>query len=113
MSYNLNFTNLTHRGLAAYTAGTTTRFPGVRGEATRLSADAQWRRRFVSDAGLVVTPVLAARADAFQLGMKAPSSPTYTYAGNFSSGVAATRTMITAGPRSAILSSSPMPVASM
>ncbi|MET3613089.1 LPS-assembly protein [Rhizobium aquaticum] len=97
LSYNLNFTNLTHRGLAAYTAGTTTRFPGVRGETSRLSADAQWRRRFVSDGGLVVTPVLAARADAFQIGMKAPSSATYTYAGSFYSGVAATRSMITAG----------------
>ena len=96
-SYDLNFTNLTHRGLAAYTAGTTTRFPGVRGETSRLSADAQWRRRFVTDGGLVVTPVLAARADTFQLGMKAPSSATYTYAGSFYSGVATTRTMVTAG----------------
>ncbi|WP_442966875.1 LPS-assembly protein LptD [Rhizobium sp. C4] len=97
LSYNLNFTNLTHRGLSAYTAGTTARFPGVRGEVSRLSADAQWRRRFVTDGGLVVTPVLAARADTFQLGMKAPSSATYTYAGNFYSGVATTRSMITAG----------------
>lgn len=97
LSYDLNFTNLTHRGLAAYTAGTTTRFPGVRGETSRLSVDTQWRRRFVSDGGLVVTPVLAARADAFQLGMKAPSSPTYTYAGSFYSGVGTTRSMITAG----------------
>ncbi len=96
-SYDLNFTNLTHRGLAAYTEGTTTRFPGVRGETSRLSADAQWRRRFVTDGGLVVTPVLAARADMFQLGMKAPSSSTYTYAGSFYSGVEATRSMITAG----------------
>lgn len=97
LSYNLNFTNLTHRGLAAYTAGTTTRFPGVRGETSRLSADAQWRRRFVSDEGFVITPVLAARADTFQLGMQSPSSGTYTYAGNFGSGIASTRSMITAG----------------
>lgn len=97
LSYDLNFTNLTHRGLSAYTTGTTTRFPGVRGETTRLTADVQWRRRFVSDQGLVVTPVLAARADAFQLGMLTPSSATYSYAGNFYSGIAATRTMVTAG----------------
>ncbi|HWU62557.1 MAG TPA: LPS-assembly protein LptD [Ensifer sp.] len=97
LSYNLNFTNLTNRGISAYTTGTTTRFPAVRGETSRLSADVEWRRRFVSDGGLVVTPVLAARADSFQLGMKAPSSDTYTYAGSFYSGTAATRTMITAG----------------
>lgn len=96
-SYDLNFTNLTHRGISAYNSGTTTRFPGVRGETSRLSADAQWRRRFVSDGGVVVTPVLAARVDAFQLGMKAPSSPGFTYAGSFYSGVAATRAMVTAG----------------
>lgn len=97
LSYNLNFTNLTHRGIAAYTEGTTTRFPGVRGETSRISADAQWRRRFVTDQGIVVTPILAARADAFQLGMKAPSSATYTYAGNFYSGISTTRSMVTAG----------------
>lgn len=97
LSYDLNFTNLTHRGLAAYTEGTTTRFPGVRGETSRLSVDAQWRRRFVTDQGLAITPILSARADAFQLGMKAPSSATYSYAGSFYSGVSATRTMLTAG----------------
>ena len=97
LSYDVNFTNLTHRGLAAYTEGKTTRFPGVRGETTRITGDVQWRRRFVTDQGLVVTPVLAARADAFQLGMLTPSNSTYSYAGNFYSGVAATRTMVTAG----------------
>lgn len=97
LSYDLNFTNLTHRGIAAYTAGTTTRFPGVRGEASRLSADVEWRRRFVTDSGVLVTPILAARADAIQLGMKSPSSANYNYAGNFFSGVATSRAMVTAG----------------
>jgi LPS-assembly protein len=95
LSYNLNFTNITHRGLSSYTTGTTTRFPGVRGETSRLSADAQWRRRFVSDGGLVVTPILAARADAFQLSMQNPGAS--GYAGNFYSGSTTTRGMVTAG----------------
>lgn len=40
------------------------RLPGPAGSNGRLTAEAEWRRSFVTDGGLVLTPLLAARGDA-------------------------------------------------
>jgi LPS-assembly protein len=37
--------------------------PGIEGDSTRLTAEAEWRRSFVTDGGLVVTPLLQFQAD--------------------------------------------------
>ncbi|WP_245440184.1 LPS-assembly protein LptD [Mesorhizobium sp. Z1-4] len=41
-----------------------TNIPGVQGSATRLTAEAEWKRNIVTPGGLVVTPILHARGDA-------------------------------------------------
>ncbi|CDX41300.1 Organic solvent tolerance protein [Mesorhizobium sp. SOD10] len=40
------------------------RVPGVEGESSRLSAEAEWKRTFTTDGGLQLTPLLAFRGDA-------------------------------------------------
>mgnify|MGYP000055280016 CR=1 FL=1 len=97
LTLDANFTNLTHRGFDVFSYGTTNRFLGLRGESSRFTANVQWKRQFITDGGLVVTPILAARGDAFQLGMQNPSASGYSYAGSYYGGAGATRTMLTAG----------------
>lgn len=41
-----------------------TNIPGVQGSATRLTAEVEWKRNFITPGGLVVTPILHARGDA-------------------------------------------------
>jgi LPS-assembly protein len=41
-----------------------TNIPGVQGSATRLTAEAEWKRSFIAPGGLVLTPILHARGDA-------------------------------------------------
>ncbi|WP_159952216.1 LPS-assembly protein LptD [Rhizobium sp. 18065] len=73
--------------------GDFTRFRGLKGNSTRLSAEAEWERTFSAPGGLQLTPLLAARGDAFGLSMDAPVG----YTGNYTTDDAATRYMLTAG----------------
>ncbi|WP_173931303.1 LPS-assembly protein LptD [Chelativorans sp. Marseille-P2723] len=41
-----------------------TKLQGLEGNSGRMTAEAEWRRSFVTDGGLVVTPILHARGDA-------------------------------------------------
>lgn len=41
----------------------TERVPGIEGESGRLTAEAEWKRSFVTDGGLVLTPLLALQGD--------------------------------------------------
>ncbi|WP_168992010.1 MULTISPECIES: LPS-assembly protein LptD [Mesorhizobium] len=41
----------------------TQRVPGIEGESGRLTAEAEWKRSFVTDGGLVLTPLLALQGD--------------------------------------------------
>ena len=36
---------------------------GIEGNSTRLTAEAEWKRSFITDGGLVVTPLLAFQGD--------------------------------------------------
>ncbi len=66
----LSFTSnlqLLYRENANYTPlGTTAfpRIPGFSGTNARLTSEAEWKRTFITDSGLVITPLLALRADA-------------------------------------------------
>ncbi|MGO4354044.1 LPS-assembly protein LptD [Rhizobium sp. RAF36] len=71
----------------------------LKGQYSRLSGELEWKRTFVTPAGVLITPLLAARADALSVNMDDPNSisGTSVYNGDFDNGDAATRGMITAG----------------
>lgn len=97
LSADMNFVNLTHRNFDVYSLGTTNRFRGVKGEYSRLSAEVEWRRQYMTENGLILTPLLAARGDAYQLALGDPSTSGYSYSGSLTSRSFATRAMLTAG----------------
>jgi LPS-assembly protein len=70
------------------------RFRGLSGNSNRFTAETEWKRQFVVPGGLVLTPLLAARGDGFQLNTDAPPS---SYTGDYYTGTDATRYMLTAG----------------
>jgi LPS-assembly protein len=47
---------------------------GIGGNSGRLTGEVDWKRRFITDAGLVVTPLLALRGDAIGLDIDAAST---------------------------------------
>ncbi|ATN33783.1 Organic solvent tolerance protein [Rhizobium sp. ACO-34A] len=69
------------------------RYRGLKGTMSRMTGEVEWKRSFIVPGGLQLTPLLAARGDAFGLDMDAPSN----YAGDFHSDATATRAMLTAG----------------
>jgi LPS-assembly protein len=97
LTVDANFTSLTHRFFDAYSMAGYNRFNGLRGESSRFTAEAEWKKQYISSMGLVLTPSLAARGDAFQLGLQSPSNSGYAYGGSLYSGASATRSMLTAG----------------
>ena len=46
------------------TSSNVLRVPGIEGQSSRLTAEAEWKRTFTTDGGLQLTPLLALRADA-------------------------------------------------
>ncbi len=46
---------------------------GIEGTSSRLTAEAEWKRSFISDGGLVVTPLLAFQADTMRVDQSAES----------------------------------------
>lgn len=73
LSLTTNFTSLTRRNQDAYNLGDSVRFNGLEGTYTRLSTEAEWKRTFTFDSGLLLTPLLAARGDALWTDMSANS----------------------------------------
>jgi LPS-assembly protein len=68
-------------------------FPGLKGNMNRLSGELEWERTFDGPGGIQITPLLAARGDAYGLAMDEPIG----YTGSFTSDDAPTRYMLTAG----------------
>jgi LPS-assembly protein len=98
LSASVNFTNLSRDTASTLSpAGFNNRFTGLSGNDTRLTTELQWQRTFTTDEGLQLTPLLAARGDAFGLSMDSPNSLGLSYAGNFDDSSTATRDMLTAG----------------
>ena len=94
LSVTTNITNVDRDLLDVYTVNGRDRFRGLEGSMTRLTSELEWKRQFVVPGGLVLTPLLAARGDAYRLDMRPPGAG---YAGTFESADSATRTMLTAG----------------
>lgn len=98
LSADVNLTNISRTHDDFYNVAGFDRFRGLEGQTTRLSTELQWKRTFVTSTGLVITPLLAARGDAFALNMESPVDANgIPYAGNYLNDSAATRGMITAG----------------
>jgi len=93
LSADVNLTNISRTHDDFYTVDGFDRFRGLRGQTSRLTAELQWKRTYVTPTGLVITPLLAARGDAFALNMDDPTG----YTGGFVDGNSATRSMFTAG----------------
>lgn len=93
LSADVNLTNISRTHDDFYTVDGFDRFRGLKGQTSRLTTELQWKHTYVTPTGLVITPLLAARGDAFALNMDDPTG----YAGNYSDGNSATRSMFTAG----------------
>ncbi|MFF0948884.1 LPS-assembly protein LptD [Rhizobium leguminosarum] len=93
LSADINLTNISRTHDDFYTVDGFDRFRGLKGQTSRLTAELQWKRTYVTPTGLVITPLLAARGDAFALNMNDPTG----YTGNYVDGNSATRSMFTAG----------------
>ncbi|MBY5317241.1 LPS assembly protein LptD [Rhizobium leguminosarum] len=93
LSADINLTNISRTHDDFYTVDGFDRFRGLKGQTSRLTAELQWKRTYVTPTGLVITPLLAARGDAFALNMDDPTG----YTGNYVDGNSATRSMFTAG----------------
>src|SRR5690606_32580276 len=100
LSITTNFTNLSRREEDFYYRGTTARYPGLDGNYTRFSTEAEWKRTFTTPGGLLLTPILAARGDALRHNSGTPTlawdGNTYSYNALEDSG-AYGRYMVTAG----------------
>lgn len=100
LSGNLNFTALSRFKSDEYDVDTNgdgindlTRFRGIEGTSSRLTGELEWKRTISVPGGVQLTPLLAARGDAFGLDVTAPTG----YAGDFYNETTATRHMLTAG----------------
>ncbi|MGV8939767.1 MAG: LPS-assembly protein LptD [Allorhizobium sp.] len=93
LTADLNFTSLTRSNEDTITVGKSTRYRGLNGSMSRLTGEAEWKRTYATDSGLLLTPLLAARGDAFGIDMDAPTG----YTGGYSDSATATRYMATAG----------------
>jgi LPS-assembly protein len=98
LSATVNFTSLTRTTTDHYNSingiSVADRFRGLAGTSSRFTTELEWKRTFVAPGGLLLTPILAARGDGFELNTNDPSN---AYAGDYYSGNNATRSMLTAG----------------
>ena len=96
LTFTANETSLTRNDLATDTNGAgVTRYRGVSGNDNRLSGDLEWKRTFTSAQGLLLTPILAVRGDAFAVHVDDPGNA--PAAANFSGSGTYGRSMETAG----------------
>ena len=64
VSFNVNLTNIDRNQLGVVTPlSGDTRTHGVQGNSTRLSADLEWKKTYISSNGIMLTPSLSARGD--------------------------------------------------
>ncbi|QKD06589.1 LPS-assembly protein LptD [Mesorhizobium loti R88b] len=63
LSFNVNTRVIRRDDLDDGSTTPTVRVPGIEGESGRLTAESEWKRTFVTDDGLVVTPLLALQGD--------------------------------------------------
>jgi LPS-assembly protein len=97
LSLDVNFTNISRTNDSFFDNPVgENRFPGLKGQTSRLTGELEWKRTFVTPQGVLITPLLAARGDALALNMDNPNSLA-PYDGNFEDSDAATRGMVTAG----------------
>lgn len=98
LTVDVNLTNINRDLADEYTVGGVNRFRGLEGSSTRFTAEAEWKRTFIAPGGLVLTPMLAARGDAYRLNATSPGAASgLTYSGNYTPDGSATRSMLTAG----------------
>ncbi|EKF20327.1 LPS-assembly protein LptD [Nitratireductor pacificus] len=64
LNFDVNMQGLRRETLSLRTPGGFSKLDGAEGSSGRLTAEAEWKRSFVTDGGLVVTPLLQARGDA-------------------------------------------------
>lgn len=95
LSAVVNFTALSRSNSDLYNVTSTspTKFQGLKGNDSRLTTEIEWKRTFDTPQGLLLTPILAARGDAFGINMNSPTG----YAGNYNDNAVVTRSMVTAG----------------
>lgn len=73
LKFNTNFQSLYRDkidyGTADWTGSALTkpRLSGISGSTTRITSEVEWKRNFISEQGLVFTPLLALRADGFSI----------------------------------------------
>lgn len=91
LNFDANVLSLTRREAEVTDGGT--RFPGIEGTNTRLTAELFWQKTLITDHGLVLTPVAAARGDANFLHVEEPVG----YTGPFTDDTTPTRGLLTAG----------------
>ncbi|WP_342212817.1 LPS-assembly protein LptD [Rhizobium sp. CFBP 8762] len=97
LSVDVNLTNLRRGNEDSYTSGDVNRFRGLDGTYSRLTAEAEWKRTFITN-GLALTPLLAARGDGYRVNMSDPTDNNgLSYSSNFSDAGTNARGMITAG----------------
>ncbi|MCF1434345.1 LPS assembly protein LptD [Agrobacterium vitis] len=95
LSATVNFTALTRYNSDILNLNNgNERFSGLKGNTTRLTGEVEWKRTFDTPQGVLLTPILAARGDAFGNNMDAPGS---SYSGNYNDTTGVTRSMVTAG----------------
>jgi LPS-assembly protein len=90
---DVNFTNISRGRTDFYDVAGFDRYRGLKGQTSRLSGELVWKRTFTTPEGVLITPLLSGRGDAFALNMDDPTG----YTGNYDNGDAATRGMVTAG----------------
>ncbi|MBP1850746.1 LPS-assembly protein [Rhizobium halophytocola] len=93
LTANFNLASVSRFDSDIYTVNGVDRYRGLKGNTTRATAEVEWKRSFITPGGLELTPMLAARGDAFSLNMDTPSG----YTGDYYDGDAATRGLLTAG----------------
>ena len=91
LTFNANVLSLTRR--MAEVDLPNDRFPGVKGSNTRLTTELEWQRTLVTDSGLLLTPIAAARGDINYLSVTPPAA----YMGPFTSQMTPVRGLVTAG----------------
>lgn len=101
LSVTMNFTNLSRQREDYWLGAGSTRpqFRGLNGSYSRFTTEAEWKRTFTTDQGLMLMPLAALRGD---LGRHTASSPTYdpgniAYAGNYDDSGSTSRYMATLG----------------
>lgn len=94
LSVTSNLTNLTRRQSDAYFEGSDWRFPGLSGDYSRFTTEAEWKRTFTTPQGLLLTPIVAARGDGLYHSFDGNPSG---YDGSLNSSGTDGRYMLTAG----------------